>query len=88
MFGINVVKKVVSNQTNQISLGDMILKAVAEGQCDDLYAKFKYVATREELNTAFGFMIDNLKSLLLQINIGSLQTNNIKRYCWMLGFFI
>ena len=86
MFGIDVVKEVVSKQSNQISLGNMILKAIAEGQCNDLYAKFKYAATREELNTAFDFMIANLKSLLLQINIGSSETNNIKRYCWMLGF--
>ena len=61
----------------------MILKAIAEGQCDDLYAKFKYVATREEKNTAFDFIIANLHSLLLQINIGSSETNNIKRYCWI-----
>ena len=86
MFGIDVVKKVVSKQTNQILLCNMMLKAIAEGQCDDLYAKFKYVATREKLNTAFDFMIANLKSLLLQINIGSPETNNIKRYFWMLGF--
>ena len=48
--------------------------------------KFKYVPTREELNTIFDFIIANLKSLLLQINIGSSETNNIKRYCWMLSF--
>ena len=80
------MKKVVSKQTNQISLGNMTLKAIAEGQCDDLYAKFKYVATREELNTAFDFTIANLKSLRLQINIGSSETNNTKRYFCTLGF--
>ena len=46
---------------------------------------FKY-ATREELNTAFDFTKATLKSLRLQINIGSLETNNIKYYCWTLGF--
>ena len=81
MFGIDVVKEVVSKQSNQISLVNMILKAIAEGQCNDLYAKFKYVATREVLNTAFDFTIANLKSILLQINIGSSETNNIKHYC-------
>ena len=43
MFGIDVVKEVVTKQTNQILLGNMTLMAIAEGQCDDLYAKFKYV---------------------------------------------
>ena len=48
IFGIDVVKEVLSKQTNKMSLAKMILKAITEGQCDDLYAKFKYVATREE----------------------------------------